>query len=363
MRQIFLLAGAAALAIGAPALAQGKGGNGGNGNGQGGEHGAQHGGGAKAQGQGNRGGGEIAKGQERKMTSVQPGRNDKASPAKAERGPDRAVAAAGKANRNEQADSRAMKDFAPGRSGQAKGPDNGKGPGNSADLARGNAQRAAPGNLREAARVVATRRWDGGRYRYDDSRYLVPVSDSCPPGLARKNNGCLPPGQARKLAPTGGWSGWYPTRYFGDGYDWRYDNGYLYRLGNGGLVSAFVPLLGGALFGGNIWPSQYTSYEVPAYYDRFYGYDDDYDYRYAQNAIFAVDPETQQIEAIAGLLTGDPWSVGQAMPLGYDIYNVPPAYRDRYVDGPDAMYRYSDGYVYEVDPTTQLVRAVIELLV
>lgn len=51
------------------------------------------------------------------------------------------------------------------------------------------------------------------------------------------------------------------------------------------------------------------------------------------------------------------------MPLGYDIYNVPPAYRDRYVDGPDAMYRYSDGYVYEVDPTTQLVRAVIELLV
>jgi patatin-like phospholipase/acyl hydrolase len=41
---------------------------------------------------------------------------------------------------------------------------------------------------------------------------------------------------------------------------------------------------------------------------------------------------------------------------------VPYSYRDRYVDGPDAYYRYSDGYVYQVDPTTQLIQAAIQLL-
>ena len=50
------------------------------------------------------------------------------------------------------------------------------------------------------------------------------------------------------------------------------------------------------------------------------------------------------------------------MPVGYDVYNVPYAYRDRYYDTPDAWYRYSDGYIYEVDPETQLIAAVIELL-
>lgn len=35
---------------------------------------------------------------------------------------------------------------------------------------------------------------------------------------------------------------------------------------------------------------------------------------------------------------------------------------DRYADTPQSLYRYSDGYVYEVDPTTQLVRTVIELI-
>ena len=50
------------------------------------------------------------------------------------------------------------------------------------------------------------------------------------------------------------------------------------------------------------------------------------------------------------------------MPLGYDVYNVPYPYRGQYLDGPDALYRYSDGYVYQVDPETRLVAAAIELL-
>jgi hypothetical protein len=41
---------------------------------------------------------------------------------------------------------------------------------------------------------------------------------------------------------------------------------------------------------------------------------------------------------------------------------VPYDWRDEYVDGPDSLYRYSDGYVYQIDPKTQLVMAAIQLL-
>ena len=41
---------------------------------------------------------------------------------------------------------------------------------------------------------------------------------------------------------------------------------------------------------------------------------------------------------------------------------MPYAYRDRYVDSPQSLYRYNDGYVYQVDPTTQVVQAIIQLL-
>jgi hypothetical protein len=61
------------------------------------------------------------------------------------------------------------------------------------------------------------------------------------------------------------------------------------------------------------------------------------------------------------LLAGD-LGVGQAMPADYGVYNVPMAYRDRYYDSPDAMYRYNDGYIYQADPKTQLITAVIDAL-
>lgn len=35
----------------------------------------------------------------------------------------------------------------------------------------------------------------------------------CPPGLAKKHNGCMPPGQARKLARGERWQGGYGTPY------------------------------------------------------------------------------------------------------------------------------------------------------
>ena len=78
--------------------------------------------------------------------------------------------------------------------------------------------------------------------------------------------------------------------------------------------------------------------------------------------LYRVDPQTSAITSIAALLTGDDIQVGSPMPMGYDVYNVPYPYRSQYADGPQANYRYSDGYVYQVDPETRLVAAAIELL-
>ncbi len=68
------------------------------------------------------------------------------------------------------------------------------------------------------------------------------------------------------------------------------------------------------------------------------------------------------ITSIASLLTGG-LSVGQPLPASYSVYNVPMSYRDRYYDTPDNWYRYSNGYIYEVDPTTQLITAMVQALV
>lgn len=194
------------------------------------------------------------------------------------------------------------------------------------------------------------------------SRALI---EGCPPGLAKKNNGCLPPGQAKKVYDRDDrfaslFDG-IPTRYadYNDGY--RYRDGYLYRTQDNSIVS-WLPLLGGALGVGNIFPSGYTTRDMPDYYDAYYGQNNNYDYRYADRAIFAVDPKTQAIQSIAALLTGDDWTVGQRAPSGYGVYNVPLDYRDRYYDTPEANYRYSDGQVYRIDPKTQLVGAAISLL-
>jgi len=67
----------------------------------------------------------------------------------------------------------------------------------------------------------------------------------CPPGLAKKNNGCLPPGQAKKLYNVGqrwprnyGYAWNYNqipydlrNRYgFQPGYNYYYGDGYVYRV-------------------------------------------------------------------------------------------------------------------------------------
>ncbi len=185
----------------------------------------------------------------------------------------------------------------------------------------------------------------------------------CPPGLAKKDNGCLPPGQARQIARAAAADRYeHLWRSRDDDNRYRYENGYLYRMNQQGSLLGYLPVLGGALAPGATWPSQYAYQQAPDYYSSYFGLPQGQDYRYADGALYGVNPQTNMISRVAALLTGQNLSVGQAMPSGYDIYNVPSAYRSQYADNAEAMYRYNDGYVYQADPKTQLITAVIQLL-
>jgi hypothetical protein len=194
------------------------------------------------------------------------------------------------------------------------------------------------------------------RLRFDRGLGLI---DGCPPGLARRNNGCMPPGQLRQQQRAW-YSNWWDTP--DNAANFVYDDGYLYRLAPSGAVASFAPLLGGALWPGQTWPAQYSGYDVPDYYADYYGFDEPYDYRLADGAIYGLDPQTQAIQSVLALVTDNDWQIGQQMPDGYGVYNVPYAYRDQYFDTADSWYRYDDGYVYQVDPTTQLIQAAIQLI-
>ena len=197
-------------------------------------------------------------------------------------------------------------------------------------------------------------------FQRDRDRGLI---NGCPPGLAKKDNRCLPPGQARQIARAAGFDR-YESLWSNAGDDarYRYQDGYLYRMNQQGSLLGYLPVLGGALAPGATWPSQYAYQAAPDYYSRYFGLPQGQDYRYADGALYGVDPQTQMISRVAALLTGQNLSVGQPMPSGYDVYNVPSAYRDQYADNANATYRYNDGYVYQADPRTQLVTAVIQLL-
>jgi hypothetical protein len=81
----------------------------------------------------------------------------------------------------------------------------------------------------------------------------------CPPGLAKKNNGCLPPGQAKKLYNTGQrWPGNY-------GYAWNYN-------------------------------------QIPYDLRNRYGFDDDYRYYYGDGYLYQVDPATQLISQVVSAI-------------------------------------------------------------
>jgi len=339
MRNLILLAGTAALALAVPAAAE-KGGKGGHGQGGGKPAKVEHGGG--------HGGGQQARA---------------AKPAKAERHSFRAERPA-RAERHVRAE---------------------------------RPQRVERRDFREERRAIRDeRRHDtfvrrSGEERHDFRRVGRDVrrmpdfrpgeprfggfDRGCPPGLAKKGNGCLPPGQAKKLFARGqrierDWFEGYrvPVAYQGfyqDTPDYYYnydDDGYIYRADRGSdLISAIIPLLGGGFGIGQPLPAGYDAYNVPMQYrDDYYDTDESL-YRYGDNAIYEVDPQSGMIEGIVALLAGD-LNVGQALPDGYDAYNLPMEYRDEYQDDDDYNYRYADGNIYQVDAKTQMIQAIVEML-
>ena len=80
-------------------------------------------------------------------------------------------------------------------------------------------------------------------------------SGACAPGLAKKNNGCLPPGQAKKMA-MGSRLPDYLSRYnvpaqyqdrYRDSqdYSYRYEDQNIYRVNRGtGLIDQIISVLG-----------------------------------------------------------------------------------------------------------------------
>lgn len=403
MRNIWLLAGAAALAAAAPSAAD-KGGKDRGGNaakvergGKGKDAKADRRGGDKARGGGGkdkaakaerRGGGKQARVAERGEARE---RGPKRDERRAERGPQR-----GKVKAERKAERREPERFAR----EDRKADRER------DVRRERLVRVER-ERRDDRRDVRTARYDDRRddrrdvrtVRYDDRRdrdgydrrdsYPVRYADSyryrasydgCPPGLARKNNGCLPPGQAKKLVgqvlPAAFATSLLPAYYrswYPDNDDYYYRTGgddWIYRIDrDDGLVDGYMPLFDYAdydpdyYYVGEPYPVDYVSfYNVPAQYQRYYADEDEWMYRYGDGAIYRVDRSSGLVDSIVQLLAGD-LAVGQPLPAGYDVYNLPYAYRDQYQDSPEHWYRYNDGYIYQVDPTTRLIQAVVQALV
>jgi hypothetical protein len=207
------------------------------------------------------------------------------------------------------------------------------------------------------------------------ARFVTPAVNGCPPGLAKKNALCLPPGQYRKAQLIGQQPqfryGSYniPARYQyrfrdDDRNFYRYDDdGYVYRIDRGtGLISSIVPLYSTGLMVGEPLPLGYSAYNVPVQYRDLYYDTDDYYYRYDDGAIYRANAQSGLVDGVVALLANQ-IGIGQPLPSGYDAYNVPLGYRDRYYDNDDYLYRYANGGIYQVDPTTRLVQALVELIV
>jgi Spy/CpxP family protein refolding chaperone len=362
MRTLLLLAGAAAMAAAMPALAKpggnGKGGGGGNAH-------AQHGGGGNAR---------ADRGNER--------RAERRSERRESRGQQRAERREVRQERRQAVrldsrdDRRAQRVEQRQDRRQDRREMRAERREDRRDFARDNRQN---GNRLAARDDRREGRGSADRVRYWREGRALPVQvasgRNCPPGLAKQNAFCLPPGQLRR-------GNYYGQRVSFDRYravpaEWQYrfrddedytyrydDDGYVYGIGREtGVIGSIFSLFGSGLSLGEPLPIGYDAYNVPMQYRDVYADNDEWMYRYDDNAIYRVNDDNRMIDSVVALLSGNPLSVGQRLPEGYDVYNVPMDYRDQYMDSDEAMYRYSDGGIYQVDPTTQLVQALIEMVV
>jgi hypothetical protein len=386
MMKWMLAAGAATLAISSPVLAD-KGGHGGKG--QGGQQAqSDHGGGQKQQQQahGNHGGDNH----QVRMNSGGGSRDDHAQ----RRSGNREF----RAQRTDRGGGQAkpMRFVQSENSGRGGGNDHAKIQSRGHDRAqvarvddnrgRGNGKddvRFDRGNRAFAVnsdRMFKVRDVDRGQVRFRDvDRDDLFVrrfgyADGCPPGLAKKNNGCLPPGQAAKFigqpllaasryGTLGALPGSFRNLYWDDDdYYYRYGGGYIYRVDRDrDLIDGLIPLFGAALIGQPLGQSYINPYYQPSYFNAFYP-NSPYDcYRYGYGYVYETDCATGFVEDV--IPTYDyGYGVGQIMPSSYSYYNVPYAYRGYFADDDDYYYRYAPGAIYRVDRDTALISAVAALL-
>ena len=118
-----------------------------------------------------------------------------------------------------------------------------------ATLAVSGAAMADPGHGRGHGNGDQDRNWNDRHGKHDrdwNDRYgdHGRYASNCPPGLAKKHNGCMPPGQARKLARGQRWQNSYGTYYtygripydlrrrydLNSRYRYYYNDGYLYAV-------------------------------------------------------------------------------------------------------------------------------------
>jgi hypothetical protein len=201
---------------------------------------------------------------------------------------------------------------------------------------------------------------NGGIYQVDPTTRLVSALVALVTGTNLGIGQVLPRGFDAYNVPSA-----YRSTYFDTPDAWyRYNNGNIYQVDPySRVVQASMPLSYGGYMVGQPVPQAYPGYAVPNQYAGLYNTAPGYDYRYSNGGIYQVNPQNQIVQSQVALLTGQTFGVGQMMPAGYDAYNVPFAYRDRYYDAPGAMYRYADGNIYQIDPTTRLIQAVIDAIV
>jgi len=99
----------------------------------------------------------------------------------------------------------------------------------------------------------------GKANRGHDRLWALDARGNCPPGLAKKNNGCLPPGQVKKLYNVGQ----------------RYNRNF-----------------------GNLWSYN----QIPTDLRDRYGFDQSDRYYYNQGYVYRVDPKTMLIQQVVSAL-------------------------------------------------------------
>lgn len=156
-----------------------------------------------------------------------------------------------------------------------------------------------------------------------------------------------------------GFDSFYPD--YGDVCN-RYYDGVIYEVDCAdGYVENVVPMYAGGYGVGQLLPATYGYYNVPVQYRSMYYNTPDAGYWYSPGAIYQYDPHTSVITSVAALMAPG-FTIGQALPVGYDVYNIPLPYRATYYDTPNAWYRYNNGYIYQIDPVTQIVTAIVASL-